>query len=87
MVPGVGPARTAATEHVPMLKTAARLLLLRVLPRRLLPIVTLAEAVLLIRSVRNRSKTKANDLTASRTAPPRTVTPGRGDPADAQRLD
>ena len=56
-----------------MLKTAARILLLRVLPRRLLPIVTIAEAVLLIRSVRNRSKTKVNNPKASRTAPPRTA--------------
>ncbi|MBA2719235.1 MAG: hypothetical protein H0U52_08370 [Chloroflexi bacterium] len=56
-----------------MLKTAARILLFRVLPRRLLPIVTIAEAVLLIRSVRNRSKTKVNDPQASRTASPRTA--------------
>jgi hypothetical protein len=56
-----------------MLKTAARILLLRVLPRRLLPIVTIAEAVLLIRSVRNRSKTKVNEPAKSRTAPPRTA--------------
>jgi hypothetical protein len=55
-----------------MLKTAARILLLRVLPRRLLPIVTIAEAALLIRSVRNRSKARVNEPTASRTAPPST---------------
>lgn len=54
-----------------MLKTVARLLLLRVLPRRLLPIVTIAEAFLLIRSIRRRPKTKVNPPTASRTAPPR----------------
>ena len=54
-----------------MLKTVARLLLLRVLPRRLLPIVTVAEAILLIRSMRRRSKTRVNDPDASRTAPPR----------------
>lgn len=53
-----------------MLKTIARILLLRVLPRRLLPIVTIAEAVLLVRSIRNRSKTRVNPPTASRTAPP-----------------
>ena len=70
-----------------MLKTAARILLLRILPRRLLPIVTIAEAVLLIRSVRNRSRTKVNDPSASRTAPPRTVAPGTADSADAQRPD
>lgn len=70
-----------------MLKTAARILLLRVLPRRLLPIVTIAEAVLLIRSVRNRSKTKVNDPTASWTAPPRTAAAGSDDPGAAQRAD
>lgn len=70
-----------------MLKTAARILLLRVLPRRLLPIVTIAEAVLLIRSVRNRSKTKVNDPSASRTAPPRTVAARTDARADAQHPD
>ena len=53
-----------------MLKTAARFLLLRVLPRRLLPIVTVAEALLLIRSVRKRSKVRVNEPSSSRTAPP-----------------
>jgi hypothetical protein len=53
-----------------MLKTAARFLLLRVLPRRILPIVTVVEAVLFVRSVRNRSKTRVNQPSASRTAPP-----------------
>lgn len=54
-----------------MLKAAARLLLLRVLPRRILPIVTIAEALLLIRSVRRRRKPVAvNDPRDSRTAPP-----------------
>ena len=70
-----------------MLKTAVRILLLRVLPRRLLPIVTIAEAVLLIRSVRNRSRTKVNDPSATRTAPPPTVAAGTLDPPDAQRPD
>ena len=54
-----------------MLKTAARILLLRILPRRLLPILTIAEAALLLRSVRNRSRNKVNDPASSRTAPPR----------------
>jgi hypothetical protein len=58
-----------------MLKAAARLLLLRVLPRRILPIVTVVEALLFVRSIRNRSRTKVNPPTASRTAPPRTVSP------------
>jgi hypothetical protein len=53
-----------------VLKTAARFLLLRVLPRRILPIVTVVEAVLFIRSIRNRSKTRVNAPSASRTAPP-----------------
>lgn len=70
-----------------MLKAAARILLLRVLPRRLLPIVTVAEAILLIRSVRNRSRTKVNGPSASRTAPPRTVAAGTDDPADSPRPD
>jgi hypothetical protein len=58
-----------------MLKTAARFLLLRVLPRRILPIVTVVEAVLFVRSIRNRSKTRVNPPTESRTAPPPPVAP------------
>jgi hypothetical protein len=63
-----------------MLKTVAKLLLLRVLPRRLIPIVTIVEAILLIRSVRRRSVPKVEvqstprvavtEQQASRTAPP-----------------
>jgi hypothetical protein len=53
-----------------MLKTIARVLLLRVLPRRILPIVTVVEAVLFVRSIRNRSRVKVNPPSASRTAPP-----------------
>jgi hypothetical protein len=53
-----------------MFKTAARFLLLRVLPRRLIPIVTVVEAVMLIRSVRKRSRVRVNEPVASRTAPP-----------------
>ena len=55
-----------------MLKSAAKLLLLRVLPGRLIPIVTIAEAILLLRSVRRRSANRVgvNDPRASRTAPP-----------------
>ncbi len=49
-----------------MLKTAARLLLLRVLPRRILPVVTIVEALLLLRSVRRKSRTKVNAPTSSR---------------------
>jgi hypothetical protein len=53
-----------------MFRTAARLLLLRVLPRRILPIVTIAEAILLIRSVRRKKRVAVNEPSESRTAPP-----------------
>jgi hypothetical protein len=53
-----------------MLKTLARFALLRVLPRRILPIVTVVEAVLLVRSIRNRSRVRVNAPTDSRTARP-----------------
>jgi hypothetical protein len=61
-----------------MLKTAARLLLFRVLPGRLIPVVTVVEAILLLRSVRRRSKDKVlvNDPRASRTGPPAATPPG-----------
>jgi len=53
-----------------MFRAAARLLLLRFLPRRILPVVTIVEAVLLIRSVRRRKKPIAiNEPDESRTAP------------------
>jgi hypothetical protein len=63
-----------------MIRAAARLLLLRVLPRRILPIVTIVEAVLLIRSVRRRKPVAVNEPRDSRTAPP--VTPASA-PAEA----
>jgi hypothetical protein len=53
-----------------MLKTVARILLLRVLPRRILPIVTVVEALLFLRGIRNRSRVPVNPPTRSRTAPP-----------------
>jgi hypothetical protein len=53
-----------------MLKTLARFALLRVLPRRILPIVTIVEAILFVRSVRNRSRVRVNAPTDSRTARP-----------------
>jgi hypothetical protein len=53
-----------------MLRAAARLLLLRFLPRRILPIVTIAEAILLIRSVRRKKTVAVNKPAESRTAPP-----------------
>jgi hypothetical protein len=59
-----------------MLKTGARFLLLRVLPRRIVPIVTVVEALLLLRSIRRRSRVRVNPPSASRTAPPPSP-PGR----------
>ena len=53
-----------------MVKTALRFLLLRVLPRRLIPFVTIVEALLLVRSVRRRARVRINPPAASRTAPP-----------------
>jgi hypothetical protein len=53
-----------------MLKTGARFLLLRVLPRRIVPIVTVVEALLLLRSIRRRSPVRVNPPSASRSAPP-----------------
>lgn len=64
-----------------MLKMATRFLLLRFLPRRLLPIITVAEALLLVRSVRNRSRARVNEPTRSRSAPPPPV-PGSTRTAD-----
>jgi hypothetical protein len=63
-----------------MLKTAARLLFLRVLPRRILPIVTVVEALLFLRQVRNRSGVRLNAPTESRTAPPRPTAPAEEPP-------
>jgi hypothetical protein len=54
-----------------MIRAAARLLLLRVLPRRILPIVTIAEAILLIRSLRRRRAVKVSEPSESGSAPPR----------------
>lgn len=53
-----------------MFKTLARILLLRVLPRRILPVVTLVEAVLFVRGIRNRSRLKVDPPSASSSAPP-----------------
>jgi hypothetical protein len=62
-----------------VLRTATRFLLLRFLPRRILPIVTVAEAILLIRQVRRRKKVAVNEPSESRTAPPN-PRPARGGP-------
>jgi hypothetical protein len=53
-----------------MIRAATRFLLLRFLPRRILPIVTIAEAILLVRSVRRKKPVAVNDPESSRTAPP-----------------
>ena len=53
-----------------MFKTLARILLLRVLPRRILPVVTLVEAVLFVRGIRNRSRLKVDPPSVSNGAPP-----------------
>jgi hypothetical protein len=72
--------RAADAQNGVMFRTAARLLLLRFLPRRILPIVTIAEAILLIRSVRRKKTVAVNDPAESRTAPPGDSAgpPGRG---------
>jgi hypothetical protein len=61
-----------------MIRTATRFLLLRFLPRRILPIVTIAEAILLIRSARRKKTGAVNEPAESRTAPPPgPATPGK----------
>jgi hypothetical protein len=54
-----------------MFRTAARFLLLRFLPRRIVPIVTVVEAVLLVRSLRRRPATRAGNPAGSPATPPR----------------
>ena len=53
-----------------MLKTMARFVLLRFLPRRILPIVTLVEVALFLRSLRKRGSVRINEPSASRTGKP-----------------
>jgi hypothetical protein len=53
-----------------MLKAVTRFLVLRFLPRRIVPIVTVVEALLFLRSIRNRSRVKVNRPSESRTAAP-----------------
>ena len=59
-----------------MLKTLAKFALLRVLPRRILPIVTVVEVLLFVRSIRKRSTVhinepvRVNEPADSRTGPP-----------------
>jgi hypothetical protein len=65
-----------------VLKTAAKFALLRVLPRRILPIVTVVEVLLFVRSIRKRSTVRVNDPVDSRTGrppvSPAVVTPATG---------
>jgi hypothetical protein len=68
-----------------MLKTAARFLLLRFLPRRIVPIVTVVEALLFVRSIRKRSKVKVNPPMQSRTATPEPLSPDPLAPANPTR--
>jgi hypothetical protein len=53
-----------------MIRWLGRLLLLRVLPRRLVPILTAVELFRLARSARQRRRVAVNEPTNSRTAPP-----------------
>ena len=71
-----------------MFKTAARILLLRVLPRRLLPIVTVVELAMLLRKVRGKRPTtikNVNPPTSSRTAPPAPLASTPGVPSAPDR--
>jgi hypothetical protein len=58
-----------------MLRTATRILLFRVLPRRLFWVMTVVDAIVLLRSLRRMQRSgryAINPPTASRTAPPPT---------------
>lgn len=53
-----------------MFKWFARVVLLRFLPRRLLPILTAVQIFRMLRGMRNRQGFAVNEPTDSRTAPP-----------------
>jgi hypothetical protein len=57
-----------------MFRWFARFFLLRFLPRRLLPVLTVIEIVRLVRGLR-RPRHAVNEPTDSRTAPPPRITP------------
>jgi hypothetical protein len=57
-----------------MIRWLARALLFRVLPRRLLPILTVIEIARFVRGLR-RPKTAVNEPVASRTGPPPPLPP------------
>ena len=65
-----------------MLKTVARFALLRVLPRRILPVVTVVENLLFVRSVRKRSTVRVADPAAGTAPPSHATAAGPTDPAD-----
>jgi hypothetical protein len=71
-----------------MISWAARFLLLRVLPRKLVPILTLIELARLARGLRRR-RFAVNEPMYSRTAPPPTIIDGQARVIDgpAQTVD
>jgi hypothetical protein len=62
-----------------MFRWLTRFFLLRFLPRRLLPIITVIELVRLVRGMR-RTKVAVNEPIDSRTAPPPRISPVAGQP-------
>jgi hypothetical protein len=62
-----------------MFRWLTRFFLLRFLPRRLLPIITVIELVRLVRGMR-RTKVAVNEPIDSRTAPPPRISPAVGQP-------
>ena len=63
-----------------MVRWLARAFFLRFLPRRLLPIVTIAEIALLVRGVRNKRRMPVNEPLDSRTSPPPPLPPQARNP-------
>ncbi len=53
-----------------MFKWLGRVVLLRFLPRRLLPLLTAVQVFRMLRGLRNRQQLAVNEPTDSRTAPP-----------------
>jgi hypothetical protein len=60
-----------------MFRWLTRFFLLRFLPRRLLPIITVIELVRLVRGMR-RTRVAVNEPIDSRTAPPPRISPSAG---------
>jgi hypothetical protein len=79
---GRGPPVDSVVHTAPMISWAARFLLLRVLPRKLVPIITIIELARLAWGFRRR-RFAVNEPRYSRTAPPppmRDVTPPTAPP-------